>query len=204
MHSISHPYLAATAQCGVLTNFFGQNLCNFTDLPDVISKIAAAVVGLLGLVLAIVILYAAVEIVTSGGSADRIKTAKNRLIQAAISLGLLISFSAVIGLLGLPTTSGGSGAAGSLFGGINFGTGGNLNSFEGVRIVMVNAMQILLLAVGALSVIFVVVGGIQYIISAGNGSGIENAKKTITYAIAGLILALSVTAIIQFVNQIFF
>lgn len=50
--------------------------------------------------------------------------------------------------------------------------------------------QLLLFVVGAVSVIFIIVGGIQYITSAGNPTSIERAKKTITMAIAGLAVAI--------------
>lgn len=66
-----------------------------------------------------------------------------------------------------------------------------------------NAAQILLWFVGALSVIFIIVGGIQYITSAGNSAGTEKAKKTITYAIGGLALALSTGAIINLIGAVF-
>lgn len=78
------------------------------------------------------------------------------------------------------------------------------NSLDGVKTLLSNAALILMGFVGALSVIFIIVGGIQYITSAGNSSGTERAKKTITYAIGGLILALSTTAIITLINSLFF
>lgn len=184
----------ANANCGVLNNFFGQNLCDTGDLNLVISRIAMVVVGLIGLILTIIILYCAIEIVTSGGSQERIKSAKNRLTQAAVSLGLLISFTTIINLLGIGP---GASKTGTLFGGVV------TTNFNGVEQLLTNAMQILMTAVGAFSVIFIIVGGIQYIIAAG-GSGVETAKKTITYAVGGLLLALSATAIIQLINQIFF
>jgi len=83
-------------------------------------------------------------------------------------------------------------------------TGVDTNSIEGVTTLLSNAAIILLGFVGALSVIFIIVGGIQYITSAGNSDGSAKAKKTITYAVAGLALALSTTAIINLINTVFF
>lgn len=77
-------------------------------------------------------------------------------------------------------------------------------SLGGVTTLFTNAAQILMGFVAALSVIFIIVGGIQYITSGGNPSGQETAKKTITYAIGGLVLALSTTAIINLLNTLFF
>lgn len=82
--------------------------------------------------------------------------------------------------------------------------GVDTTSFSGVTTLLENAAQILMGFVGALSVIMIIVGAIQYITSAGNSAGTERAKKTITYAIGGLILALSTVAIINLVNTLFF
>ncbi len=82
--------------------------------------------------------------------------------------------------------------------------GVDTTSFAGVVTLLENAAQILMGFVGALAVIFIIVGGIQYITSAGNSAGTEKAKKTITYAIGGLALALSTTAIINLINRLFF
>lgn len=72
-----------------------------------------------------------------------------------------------------------------------------------VTTLLSNAAVILMGFVGALSVIFLIVGGIQYITSAGNSDGSAKAKKTITYAVAGLVLALSTTAIINLIGNTF-
>lgn len=81
--------------------------------------------------------------------------------------------------------------------------GVNTNELSGVTQLLTNATLILMWFVGALAVIFIIVGGIQYITSAGNPGGQEKSKKTITYAIGGLILALSTTAIISFIGSVF-
>ena len=70
-------------------------------LQTVIDNIVNIMVGLIGSVLAIVILVSAIQIVASSGSPDAMKSAKNRLTQAAISLGLLVSFRAILALLGI-------------------------------------------------------------------------------------------------------
>jgi len=92
----------ADAKCGVLNNLpEGVNLCNESDLNVVIGNIANFLIGFIFLVLAIVIIVSAIEIVTSAGSPDRMKSAKNRLMQAAISIALLVSFRAIIALFGI-------------------------------------------------------------------------------------------------------
>lgn len=46
-----------------------------------------------------------------------------------------------------------------------------------------------LAVIGGIAVIYVIVGGLHYIIAAGNSNEQTTAKKTITYAIIGLVLA---------------
>lgn len=76
-------------------------ICEAKDFNGVINVIVTWLMGILGVVLAIVILVSAVQIVSSGGSPEAIKSAKSRLTQAAVSLGLLISFNAILALLGV-------------------------------------------------------------------------------------------------------
>lgn len=63
-------------------------------------------------------------------------------------------------------------------------------------------INILLFAIGAISVIMIIVGGIRYVLSNGNSSQINSAKDTVLYAVIGLVVALLAYAIVGFViNQ---
>lgn len=59
--------------------------------------------------------------------------------------------------------------------------------------------NVMLFAVGAISVIMVVIGGLRYVISGGNSTNITTAKNTILYAIIGLIISMLAYALINFV-----
>jgi hypothetical protein len=59
--------------------------------------------------------------------------------------------------------------------------------------------NVLLFAVGAISVIMIIIGGLRYVISGGDSSNVTAAKNTILYAVVGLIVALLAYAIINFV-----
>lgn len=61
----------------------------------------------------------------------------------------------------------------------------------------------LLFAVGALSVVMIIVGGILYVTSAGNSSSVSKAKNTILYAVVGLIVSFFAYAIVNWVFQLF-
>lgn len=56
--------------------------------------------------------------------------------------------------------------------------------------------------VGGLAIIFIVIGGIRYIIAAGDPKATDAAKHTITAALVGLIVALLAVAIIVIVGNI--
>ena len=56
--------------------------------------------------------------------------------------------------------------------------------------------------VGALGTIMVIIAGIFYLTSAGSPERIGVAKKTLMYAIAGMVIGLSASAIVGMVAQI--
>ena len=57
----------------------------------------------------------------------------------------------------------------------------------------------ILYAVGIISVIMLIYGGLRYVISGGDSKKVTDAKNTIMYAIIGLIIAILSYAIVNFV-----
>lgn len=57
----------------------------------------------------------------------------------------------------------------------------------------------ILYIVGILAVVMVIVGGIQYTLSAGDQAKVTKAKNTIVYGIVGLVIAILAYAIVNFV-----
>ena len=53
--------------------------------------------------------------------------------------------------------------------------------------------------VGVVAVIMIIVAGFKYITAHGDSNAISSAKTTLTYAIVGLVIAVSAQAIVQFV-----
>ena len=54
---------------------------------------------------------------------------------------------------------------------------------------------------GAIAVLFLILGGLQYVTSSGNKDKAEQAKQTILYAVIGLIVIALSLVIVAFVNQ---
>jgi hypothetical protein len=53
--------------------------------------------------------------------------------------------------------------------------------------------------VGALSLLFITIGGFRYVLSQGDPQAVGKAKGTILYALIGLIVAITAVAIVTFV-----
>lgn len=79
------------------------------------------------------------------------------------------------------------------------GDGMPTNLTEGDSSIVNNAINIMLYAVGVLSVIMLIFGGIRYVVSGGQKEKVTNAKNTILYALVGLLIAIFANAIIQFI-----
>lgn len=60
--------------------------------------------------------------------------------------------------------------------------------------------NVLIFLVGAVSVIMLIWGGFQYVISSGDSKRVESAKNTILYAIVGIVVAILAYAIVGFVT----
>lgn len=69
----------------------------------------------------------------------------------------------------------------------------------GVNGVFTKITNTILYAVGIISVIMLIYGGLRYITSGGDSKKVTDAKNTIMYAIIGLIIAILAYAIVNFV-----
>jgi hypothetical protein len=80
------------------------------------------------------------------------------------------------------------------------GTSSNLFGNGGVFQTIANTLIFL---VGAIAVLFLIIGGLRYVISNGDPKAVESAKNTILYAIVGIIIAILSFAAVQFVIKTF-
>jgi hypothetical protein len=69
----------------------------------------------------------------------------------------------------------------------------------GVNGVFTKITNTVLYAVGIISVIMLIYGGLRYVVSGGDSKKVTDAKNTIMYAIIGLIIAILAYAIVNFV-----
>jgi uncharacterized membrane protein YidH (DUF202 family) len=77
-----------------------------------------------------------------------------------------------------------------------FGSAG-LTGAQSVSQLIVEVINIMLIFAGAIAVIFVIIGGYQYLTSAGNEETAEKGKKTLINAIIGVVLIIMSFVIIN-------
>lgn len=70
---------------------------------------------------------------------------------------------------------------------------------DSISPVIETVINTLLFAIGIISVIMIIVGGIRYVTSDGDSTKVKTAKDTILYSIVGLIVAMLAFAIVRFV-----
>jgi len=70
-----------------------------------------------------------------------------------------------------------------------FGNGGIFNTIANTLIFLV----------GAIAVLFLIIGGLRYVVSNGEAKNVEAAKNTILYAIIGIVVAILAYAAVKFV-----
>ena len=73
------------------------------------------------------------------------------------------------------------------------------NQNQSVDKLVKNIINILLWAIGIVSVIMLIIGGFRYVTSNGDSSQVTAAKNTIMYSVIGLIIAIFAYAIVNFV-----
>ena len=92
--------------------------------------------------------------------------------------------------------------------GINICSNGNENSVycknkntgeTQVNGIIKTIVEVLLTAVGAISIIMIVIGGIMFALSSGDAQKAAQARNTVLYAVVGLAVSLFASAIVNFV-----
>lgn len=79
------------------------------------------------------------------------------------------------------------------------------NAGEGIDTVaeaIIAVAQLLMSIIGAISLLFIVIAGIKYIISSGDEQKITAAKETLTSSVYGLVLALMAFQILTIISEI--
>jgi len=74
-------------------------------------------------------------------------------------------------------------------------------SLAGLEQVFSNVVEVALALAGIVLFIMLISGGFKYITAGGDPKGIEGAKKTLTYAIGGMVLLAMAFLILRFIQE---
>lgn len=119
--------------------------------------------------------------------------------KSIISIAIMIC--AVFGTSVLSTASLPGSASAQVSDGINTATTSEMKgkSIDGKDGLIKTVVNVLLWAVGILSVIMIIFSGFRYITSAGDASKTKSAQSTLIYSVVGLIVAIMAYAIVNMV-----
>jgi hypothetical protein len=78
-----------------------------------------------------------------------------------------------------------------------------IRGLDDIWLIVANVVRILIASAGALAVIFIIVGGLYYVTSAGDPARLKQAKEIIVQAITGLIVIIAAYAVITFIGSKF-
>jgi hypothetical protein len=79
------------------------------------------------------------------------------------------------------------------------GQGQPTDLFAGGDALIPRLINLMLFIVGILAIVFLIFGGIRYVISGGDKNKVDGAKNTILYAIVGLVVAILGYAVVNWV-----
>ena len=116
-------------------------------------------------------------------------------------ISIAIMTCAVFGISVLSTASLSGNVSAQVSKGIDTATTSEMKgkSIDGDKGLIKTVVNVLLWAVGILSVIMIIFSGFRYITSAGDAAKTKSAQSTLTYAVVGLIVAVFAWAIVNIV-----
>lgn len=116
-------------------------------------------------------------------------------------ISIAIMTCAVFGVPVLSTASLSGSVSAQVSEGINTATTSEMKgkSIDGDKGLIKTVVNVLLWAVGILSVIMIIFSGFRYITSAGDASKTKSARSTLIYSVVGLIVAIMAWAIVNMV-----
>ena len=116
-------------------------------------------------------------------------------------ISIAIMTCAVFGTSVLSTASLSGSASAQVSEGINTATTSEMKgkSIDGKDGLIKTVVNVLLWAVGVLSVIMIIFSGFRYITSSGDASKTKSAQSTLIYSVVGLIVAIMAWAIVNMV-----
>ena len=172
----------ALAQSGTTSSTTFGNPISPTTIEGVLENISSYLQGIAGTIAVIFIIVGGIMYMVSGGSKEGTERAKKTLVFAIAGLAIVLAapyfYTEIKAIL--------SGSS----------PGSTLTT------ILSNILKLLLSIVGFLAIITMVVGGIWMLTAVGDDEKYELGKKTATYSIVGLVVALAALMIANQVKNI--
>ncbi|MCB9808631.1 hypothetical protein H6770_05270 [Candidatus Peribacteria bacterium] len=163
------------------------------DIRTVVLNILLALLLFMGLAAVVVIVIAGIWLVLSLGDESAMDRAKKIILYTIAGLILIALASALV--MFLITATGGT----SIFGEVpNLGAAGGTD----IRATVTAILKSILNFMALIAVVVIVLAGIYMVVSLGNETAIERAKRMILYVVIGLIVILLARAIVGLVSSI--
>lgn len=134
------------------------------------------------------IIYGAFRMISSQGQPEHVKSAKDTIVNAVV--GMIITMVSATIVSAIAQRLAGTALTAESAIGLKLPIVSGDAAIEGV-------LNLAILIGGGLSVIFIVVAGFKYALSAGDPNQVNAAKNTILYAVIGLIISLLAFTIVQ-------
>ena len=160
------------------------------ELPKNIVLIGLAIIEILlvvaGVIAVIMVMVGGFKYVISQGVPEKIANAKMTIINALLGAVIAIIASQVVGYIG------------GAFGGGDPDSYGLIHASADASNLQ-NALNIFFMIIGAISVFMIVLAGFNFVTSGGDSEKVKKARRTIYYAVIGLIVAIFASVIVSFV-----
>lgn len=168
--------LVDTSTCEIKSDAFTGEENLRTSVWTIVLNLVSCVLGVVGYLAICFVIWGGYQYMLANGDPGKVAKGKKTIMNSLIGLAICMLASTISGMVSDIVAEGEE----------------NENIFT-------TAMNHAFLWAGIIAVIVIVIGGIQYITSNGNPSGVQKAKQTIMYAAIGLAITLMAVAIVNFV-----
>lgn len=191
-HYLPVTYNSVLGTCEVAFSPLGNG--KSSDILLVVLAVVDDLLRVAGVLAVGYVIYAGIKYITSQGSPDETAKAQSTLINALIGLAIALIAIALVSFIGNKLAGASGGSAG--VSGIDVSS---LPKTPATDTTVKTLLTIVDSVVGALSLLFITIGGFRYVISQGDPQATGKAKNTVLYAVIGLLVAITAQAIVTFV-----
>lgn len=132
----------------------------------------------------------------SGGDPGKVAAGKKTLSHAFIGLAITMLASVIMGTIRVVLAANNGNLA------CDFASGSGCATGDQVGQMVTNLIQWFFGFAGIVAAVFIVIGGVSYMTSAGDPGKTKQAKQTITYALVGFIIVILAEVITAFVSNV--